>query len=694
MLTCSLHYRNRDHHCVPRSRDYYTTVRTFALQFVRPHKTALAVCFTRVFLKRFVNKRTSRRAAMLTQKLLSRQQLSRLSLAIKHSSRRSSQVAVDPEGPSAFEVRLARPKEKKPTRKPFVKNLLIGKFDVEFLAFPEPQTPERHCDFFEWLKPIEEYMKSERVNFREIDKTAEIPEQVLTDLKNLGVLRASVAECYDGLGLNNSEYTKLIEVLSAVPVLGAYFTKRAVIISIIDKFASVSQKSSILPKIARGEIIPALCLSETPSGSMSSPIETRAVLSNDRTFYSLTGRKTYVAGATKANLFVTIAQEASSDEYVTQQCLSAFFVDPNAQGITISEPIATLGQNGLDLCTVSFEDTKISTSDRIGDSTMENELFVAACGEGKHLIGAQAIGILKRFHNLLTESIIDTKNFNSALHGDESLHETIGKVACQLYAMEAMTYLTTGMMDNFEQQDCVVETSLVECHCTRACTETILEGMQIIGSKAYSKEEPFEQFLRDATALKVHDRSSVDSKIFIAILGLQHAGREFANIVRERRNPMFYPLSAIRNAFSISTKEKLYIDENLHPSLRIPATSLEESVNALKKCVVQAFTRNGIVLLNKRMDLRRFAEIMTEIYAMTAVVARASRSYCIGMRNSDHEMRTAMLFTYTTYEKVQMLAKELDECDLANGDRMLKEIAEAIFLKKGYFASHPLERTY
>ena len=52
-------------------------------------------------------------------------------------------------------------------------------------------------------------------------------------------------------------------------------------------------------------------------------------------------------------------------------------------------------------------------------------------------------------------------------------------------------------------------------------------------------------------------------------------------------------------------------------------------------CCLSAFLQN---VLEQQMDLKRLAEIVIDLYGMTAVLSRSSRSYCIGLRNADHEV--------------------------------------------------------
>lgn len=630
---------------------------------------------------------------MLLHRLLVRRESSRLKCVLKQTRHTSTQVVPELERfGSGFELRLSAHKPKKPTREPFVKNLFIGKFDKEILTYPESQTYERHREFFEWLKPIEDYI-NERVDIREIDRTAVIKKEIFDDLNKLGVLRAPVEEIYGGLGLNSSEYAKLVETLSAVPVLGSFMIRRSMVIKLIHKFGSEEQKADLLPKIARGEIRPALCFSESPTGSIGESLSSKATLSECRNFVSIQAEKTFVFDASAADLFVVIAPKESSDKFVKKELLSAFLIPRHTPGVEIKKPMRLMGQKGIELCDITFNVT-IPKEGQLGDDLAESDLFVSVMGEGRGDSGAQAIGITKRFLNILCSSLRANRGLNSKLQQEDSLHGVIGKIASNLYAMEAVTYMTAGMRDNFENQDTLVEQTLVECFCTQLSKESILQSLGVLGAPGYSDQEPFEQIIRDVLTLDNNGSYAGDIKVFAALSGLQHVGQTLTDKVKTLRNPFFHPIELIKTALSIDPRTKHYLEEHLHPSLRVSAESLEQSVFNIRKCVEELFVRHGLYLTTERMELIRLSEILVEVYAMTAVVARASRAYCIGLRNCDDEVKVAMYFTYQTYERVKSLVTEVLDGNWSNGDMVLKEVATTTFQEKKYFAAHPLERNF
>ncbi|KAG8236344.1 hypothetical protein J437_LFUL010478 [Ladona fulva] len=100
--------------------------------------------------------------------------------------------------------------KKKPKRNPFVKNLFLGKFDTEYLAFPEVLNKEQLQNLEELLSPIEKFFNE--VDSQEIDRSATIPEKTLTTLKELGLFGQQIPTEYGGLGLSATEYARFAEI--------------------------------------------------------------------------------------------------------------------------------------------------------------------------------------------------------------------------------------------------------------------------------------------------------------------------------------------------------------------------------------------------------------------------------------------------------------------------------------------------
>lgn len=590
-----------------------------------------------------------------------------------------------------LEVRLPATRKKQPQRQPFVKNLFIGKMDHEFMYYPEPQTKDRHQQFFEWLKPIESYM-TECLE----DPGGATKSEVLARLRDLGVFRAHVDERYLGLCLSQTELAKLLEVLSYLPWLGSYFVKNHILPTrVIAALATDELKAKYLPRIVTADAVPAMCLTER-GGLNTRDVTTTAMMSDCNTYWTLNGEKTFVVNGRDANLFLVFALGCYSNQppNLTEQILSVLLVERDFGGIEFKENDTLGGQRDSSVCTVTFKDTKVPKGNIVGGLGCGMNVLVDLLAPGNRYVASQAVGVLRAFAKLLTTHILQRKHLDRDMHEYETVQETVGRVATKLYGMESMLYMTTGMSDAFENQDCAIENAMTEAYCANACVDSIYEGLQIVGPPSYLTENPYMRVLEDALSYPLFDSYNVDSAMYISLLGLQHTGKNLREHVFKMRNPFDHPRYIMRMFFNTDQRLDLRIAEHLHPSLMDGGTVLEKCLAMLANASMRLLHRHGREIAERQMELRRLYEMSTIVYALIAVMSRASRSYCIGLRNAEQERHVAGSFAVFTLDRVRVLMSEIDSGEMNNGDRLHKDIAALMYSKRDYFAEHPLNRTY
>lgn len=628
---------------------------------------------------------------MLARRYLCKQQLWRTSynyVSIRLAQNLSQEVNLETIN---LETRLSEARKRGPQRAPFMKNVFLGTFDTEFLYFPETQTKERHTRFFEWLQPIEKYISDTLKDPQSIKKN-----EILCHLRDLGVFRANLDEHHLGLGLNQTELTKLIELLSGLPWLGSYMVNNHVApINIISSLASAEQKAKYLPRIATGECVPTVCFTEGDGGLNTSIVDTVAEESTCKKYWILNGEKAFVTNGHDANLFVVFSKcnhyQLISDANST---FSVFLVERDFGGISCKSIKDLVGLRENPVSTIQFNNTKVPKANLMNDSKLNRQILIDSLAPGTKNIAPQAIGILRHFMKLLVEHVLQRKHLNRNLHEFEGIQGTIGRIATSLYSMESVLYMTTGMMDLFENQDCMLEKAMVEIYCASECVSRIYEGLQIIGSQSYLREKPFIQILEDALSYTLFDSYNLESNTFIALLGLQYSGIHLGKHIFKLRNFMIYPDQILNWVFQRDERLKLCLAEHLHPSLELGATLLEKCLARLRSCTQSMLIDHGTEVGNRQLKLCRLSELATRVFVLIAMFSRSSRAYCIGLRNSELDNEAVNSFAIVTLNKIKILAEEIEAVEWNNGDKSNKTISDLMFSKKDYFAEHPLSRTY
>lgn len=186
-----------------------------------------------------------------------------------------------------------------------------------------------------------------------------------------------------------------------------------------------------------------------------------------------------------------------------------------------------------------------------------------------------------------------------------------------------------------------------------------------------------------------------DLKTYVGLIGIQHAGPERGLHVRKMRNPFYYPHYVVKKILGYEkTFPKLHLQGNLHPSFQNYVVFLDESIGRMKDNVNEILIRFGAETVTHEMDLQRLTEMATLIYATTACFGRASRSYCIGLANSDFEVYTSVTFGYHTYMRIKHLYEEINDGDSDNGNISHSRIAQRSYDLKKYVLENPLMKNW
>lgn len=312
--------------------------------------------------------------------------------------------------------------------------------------------------------------------------------------------------------------------------------------------------------------------------------------------------------------------------------------------------------------------------------------------------GVQALGMMKPILENLTKHAIDTKLMGIHMKDVDTIKEQLGSLTSDYYALESMVFMTAGLIDIYEKQDVEIESAMIQAFAFQIMTDFIARPLHGIGPQVFAKGGDFDRYVRDATQLVTSGENLDSVRQFAALSGFRHAGRILAELTMKNRNPLHHPafiFSRILNNTSIEKpKLKLFIDRFLHPSLEPAAKFLETSIYRLLAASEILLSRHGELVFKHTVELGKMAEAATLCYAMFASLARASRSYCIGLRNADHEMHLAHILAYKGMIKVKEISKEIDNGEYGTGEHTYKMVGEKLIETKKYHLEHPTTRNF
>lgn len=342
-----------------------------------------------------------------------------------------------------------------------------------------------------------------------------IPEEVVAEMRALGLFGMTIPEEYGGLGLNTLEECRAVMVLgNTAPAFRSVFgTNNGIGSQGLVMDGTEEQKAHYLPKMATGEIIGAFALTEPDVGSDSGAVQTSAVADGDE--FVLNGTKRYITNAPQAQLFTVFARTNAQEK--GSRGVSAFLVDADTPGITLGPKNRKMGQQGAHVCDVIFDDCRVPASAIIGGTAYLNKGFATAMktlDRGRLHISALAVGCANRLIDESLKYAVERKQFGRPIAQFQLIQAMIADSKAETYAAECMVLDAAARRDAGEGVN-----TLASC-CKLFSSEMVGRvadrAVQIHGGAGYMEEYAVTRFYRDVRLFRIYEGTSQIQQTVIA----------------------------------------------------------------------------------------------------------------------------------------------------------------------------------
>jgi acyl-CoA dehydrogenase len=239
----------------------------------------------------------------------------------------------------------------------------------------------------------------------EVEELDDIPEDIVRDMRDLGLFGLSIPEEYGGLELNVSQESRVVEALTyaAMSFRSLVGTNVGIGAQGIVMEGTEAQKQQYLPGLATGELIASFALTEPDHGSDASHIRTAARRDGDD--YIINGTKRYITNAVRANVFTLFARTNPDDKGASG--VSAFLLPADTPGITIATPDRKMGQKGTKTSDVILEDVRVPADFIVGGPDNAGRGFRTAMkvlDRGRIHVSSMAVGTAQRMLDALGQA--------------------------------------------------------------------------------------------------------------------------------------------------------------------------------------------------------------------------------------------------------------------------------------------------
>ncbi|XP_031566608.1 complex I assembly factor ACAD9, mitochondrial-like [Actinia tenebrosa] len=579
----------------------------------------------------------------------------------------------------------------------FAKELFLGRFNKEkVFPYPEALDQEQRNMLNMLVEPVTKYFE-EKVDSVKIDQEAKIPEDVMSGLKELGLFGLQIPEEYGGLGLLNTSYARVAEAFAVdASIAVTLMAHQSIGLKGILICGNETQKKKYLPKLASGEHIAAFCLTEPTSGSDAASIQSRATLSPDGKHFILNGSKIWISNGGWADVMTVFARAEVTDKNGEKQDkITAFIVERDFGGVTSGKPEDKLGIRGSNTCEVFFENTPIPLENVLGEVGGGFKVAMNILNSGRFGLAAGAAGGLRKLIGMAAEHATSRTQFGRNLSEFGQIQEKFARMTLMEYTIESMSYMTSGMMD-LDDEDASVEAAMCKVYGSEGIWNGINDALQTLGGLGYMKSYPYERLLRDSRILLIFEGTNEILRMYIALTGMKYAGDQLKEVVKAVKNPFENPgilwgMLSKRMLHAIGIKGSLGVSDAVHPQLADSVKLLEENVVDFGMESEKLLAKYGKKIIDEQFLLKRMADVAINLFAMTSVLSRATRSLHKAIPAAEHEALLTTTFCHETYDINKKLLKEVSQGSKKNGDNDLKRIANDIFNQGGCVSGHVLE---
>ncbi len=350
-------------------------------------------------------------------------------------------------------------------------------------------------------------------HYRTWEKAGRVPRELLRKMGENGYLCADVPDTYGGPGASVPFSFAVVEVLSRRGYggfVGGLQVHNDIIPPYLLHCGTEAQRQYWLPRMASGEAIAAIGMTEPGAGSDLKAIRTTARKDGDH--YVINGSKIFISNGQNCNLLVLAAK---TDPAAGAKGVSLFLVDAATPGFTRGQNLEKIGQHAGDTSELFFNDMRVPADALLGG--VEGQGFVQMMRElprERLIIGVQAVYGAQGALDATLKYVQERQAFGQAIGQFQNTRFTLAQCAADIAAAEA--FLNASVAAYQQGQLTPEAVSALKLHTTELFSRVADACLQLFGGYGYMAEYPISRFWTDARVLRIYGGTSEIMKELVA----------------------------------------------------------------------------------------------------------------------------------------------------------------------------------
>ena len=366
-----------------------------------------------------------------------------------------------------------------------------------------------------------------------LDYADEFPDEVVRQMRELGLFGVTISESHGGMGLDLTTYAMIVEELSRGWISIAGIVNTHFIGSyLLMKFGTPEQQERFLPAMASGERRAAFSLSEPEVGSDVAAIRTSAQQTADGK-WEINGQKMWVTNGLRASLvFVLVRTDPKAQP--PHRGLTCFIAEKDGgvsdnhgewAGLSVSPPIRKLGYKGVETTELLFGGYRCPAANILGgeDAGLGRGFaqIMDALEVGRVNVAARGVGLAQRALELAMRYSQQRRTFGKLIGEHQAIQFKLADMATQVQAARLLMLRAARLKDAGER--CDIDAGMAKLFASEAARFCVEEALRIHGGYGYSKEYEIERLYRDAPLLLIGEGTNEIQRMLIGRALLQRS---------------------------------------------------------------------------------------------------------------------------------------------------------------------------
>jgi alkylation response protein AidB-like acyl-CoA dehydrogenase len=361
-------------------------------------------------------------------------------------------------------------------------------------------------------KQVREFLLNELEPIKnEINKENKIPLSFIKKIGKKGLIGPLIPKKYSGTELGMIAHCMITEEISRINVSASVSRTPCILDGyLLNKYGNDEQKGIYLGKIATGEKVCSICVTEEEAGSNVAGIKSIAKKIGDN--YVLNGSKKFITNAGIADYYFIWC--ITNQNVNPRNGMSIFLVEKDNPGLIIENPYGLMGINGVHNGILQFENMKISKENIIGEEGSGFQSLMETFNVERITLSSECNGISMA---ALEDSKLYAKKrvqFNKPISTFQIVKLKIAEMAIKLQAARLLTYSAAKLAEM--NKNITKEASMAKSFSSKSAVEITSEAVQIHGGEGYTDNYPVERYMRDAKFFMIGGGTSEIQNLVIA----------------------------------------------------------------------------------------------------------------------------------------------------------------------------------